>query len=53
MKKWTIITLTTLFLLYGFVYHTFTMFAIFVVLFGVGYLLLRGGSTIKDLFKDF
>lgn len=53
MKKWTIITLITLFLLYGFVYHTFTMLAIFVILFGIGYLLLKGGSNIKDLFKDF
>jgi hypothetical protein len=52
MKKWTIITLITLFLLYGFVYHTFMMFAILLATFGLGYLMLRGGSNIRDLFKD-
>jgi hypothetical protein len=52
MKKWTIITLITLFLLYGFVYHTFMMFVILLITFGLGYLILKGGSNIKDLFKD-
>jgi hypothetical protein len=52
MKKWIIITLITLFLVYGFVYHTFTMFTILLVTFGLGYIVLKGGSNIKDLFKD-
>lgn len=52
MRKWTIITLITLFLLYGFVYHTYMMFLMLFVTCGVGYIVVKGGSNIKDIFKD-
>jgi hypothetical protein len=50
ITKWTIGILITLFLLYGFVYHTFIMLLLLVVVFGIGYLILKGGSNI---FKEF
>jgi len=46
ITKWTVGILITLFLLYGFVYHTFIMLLLLVVVFGIGYLILKGGSNI-------
>ena len=50
--KWIIGILITLFLLYGFVYHTYIMLLLLLIVFVLGYLTIKGGSNIfKDIDK--
>jgi len=52
ITKWTVGILITLFLLYGFVYHTYIMLLLLLIIFGLGFFALKGGNNIfKDIDK--
>lgn len=52
LKKWSLITFIVLFIVYGFVYHTYFMFFMLFLIIGIGYLIYKYGKKIIDQFND-